>query len=405
MFTNHPRRSAKTLLGGLAFVAAAFAGPLASPVHAEPGIGTISGTVRALDGSAVQNAHVFAGGSDTYTDGLGHYSILGAAYGPVDVTVQAPCRKDVHRTVTVDGDETENFVSLIRHDASNDVCMDQPGGFWSDATPNLVPLTGDDVITAVDLPFAFPFYGKPQTKAWVSTNGYLTFSPQTATDATYHNGPLLDPKTPRNGIFAFWDDLLIDADADVRTEASGNGPEATFVIEWRNALVRGTTDRVDVFVLLASDGFFAVGHSGPATSDAARAGSATIGVRNAVTGSGAQSLLRSYDEADPFSTGATWFGVNHKPVAKAGADKTVASGTTFTLNGLASSDPDQGTSGDGLAYRWKQVGGPATAIAHPHQAKTTVAGGPGPKTLTYQLQVIDVFGDTSTDTVKITVKA
>jgi hypothetical protein len=48
----------------------------------------------------------------------------------------------------------------------------------------------------------------------------------------------------------------------------------------------------------------------------------------------------------------------HAPTASAGPDQTVLSGSTFTLNGAGSSDPDNDT----LTYAWKQVAGPPAAL-------------------------------------------
>ena len=99
-----------------------------------------------------------------------------------------------------------------------------------------------------------------------------------------------------------------------------------------------------------------------------------------------------YSEEITYTTPA----LNKPPVAAAGADQTVTGGALVTLNGLSSSDPD-----DGIAsYRWYQTNGPAVALANPSSAKTTFAapdGGSQGAALTFELTVTDSSGLQSTD--------
>ncbi len=92
-------------------------------------------------------------------------------------------------------------------------------------------------------------------------------------------------------------------------------------------------------------------------------------------------------------------GVNEPPTADAGADATVSEtsgGTSVTLDGSASSDPD----GDVLTYTWTGPfdGGTATGM------NPTVVF-PGPGTYEVTLTVDDGNGGTATDTIQITVAA
>ncbi len=94
---------------------------------------------------------------------------------------------------------------------------------------------------------------------------------------------------------------------------------------------------------------------------------------------------------------------NAAPTANAGSDQTVKSGNTVTLNGFASSDPDFGIP----LFAWTQTKGDAvtlddTTSARPKFTAPDVAD--ENKTLTFQLQVTDNGGLTSTDTVKIVVE-
>jgi hypothetical protein len=92
---------------------------------------------------------------------------------------------------------------------------------------------------------------------------------------------------------------------------------------------------------------------------------------------------------------------NAAPTADAGADQTVDEGTSVSLDGTGSSDPD----GDSLSYDWTQTAGTAvslqdTATATPSFTASEVDAD---ETLTFELTVSD--GDLSdTDTVTVTVQ-
>ena len=89
---------------------------------------------------------------------------------------------------------------------------------------------------------------------------------------------------------------------------------------------------------------------------------------------------------------------NRAPVANAGADGVTVLGSTATLDGTGSSDPD----GDTLSYAWTQASGPTTAISNANQALASVApvaaGSYG-----FTLTVTDARAVTSTDTVTLIV--
>ncbi|MBI3988874.1 MAG: hypothetical protein HY347_04575, partial [candidate division NC10 bacterium] len=93
--------------------------------------------------------------------------------------------------------------------------------------------------------------------------------------------------------------------------------------------------------------------------------------------------------------------VTNAPIANAGSDQTVDEGTTVTLDGTGSSDPD----GDSLSFEWTQTAGPAVALGG---ATTATPSFRAPfvssaTTLTFQVTVSDGFAS-STDTVVITVQ-
>jgi hypothetical protein len=89
--------------------------------------------------------------------------------------------------------------------------------------------------------------------------------------------------------------------------------------------------------------------------------------------------------------------VQAKPVADAGADATVTTGTAVLLNGGGSSDPD----GSIASYAWAQTSGPAATLgnattAHPSFTPATAGS------YVFKLTVTDNSGLTATDSVTIT---
>jgi hypothetical protein len=94
--------------------------------------------------------------------------------------------------------------------------------------------------------------------------------------------------------------------------------------------------------------------------------------------------------------------VDHAPTAIAGNNLTVNEGSSVTLNGSASSDPDS----DPLTYSWVQVSGPTVTLTSANTAFpqfTAPFVNAAGATLQFQLTVNDGFGGTSTATTTITV--
>lgn len=81
---------------------------------------------------------------------------------------------------------------------------------------------------------------------------------------------------------------------------------------------------------------------------------------------------------------------NHPPVAVARADTEVFAGSTVTLDGTASADPDH----DIQRYRWSQLGGPQVALASPDSATTTFEAPDVDRStrLVFRLEVTDSHG-------------
>ncbi len=95
--------------------------------------------------------------------------------------------------------------------------------------------------------------------------------------------------------------------------------------------------------------------------------------------------------------------VNQPPVANAGADLTVSSGSSVTLNGQGSSDPDDGIG----SYAWVQTAGPGVTLANVASATASFKAPQVTKltSLSFRLTVTDRSGASSSDTCVVTVNA
>ncbi|MBI4334667.1 MAG: hypothetical protein HY673_25720, partial [Chloroflexi bacterium] len=94
--------------------------------------------------------------------------------------------------------------------------------------------------------------------------------------------------------------------------------------------------------------------------------------------------------------------INHSPTANAGADQTKNEGSLVTLDGTASSDPDN----DPLTYSWSQLSGPSVTLSDPYSDTpnfTAPLVNPGGETLVFRLTVSDGLGGSATDEVAIAV--
>ena len=243
---------------------------------------SLSGHVRDSGGAALAGATVSIGGTPippATTDATGAYSFPSVPDGTYQVTASAGgCTTPQTQTVTINANTTADFTLAARSDSFGYSCVVEGAGYVQGTTA--VPLTGDDASATVALPFSFPFYGATYTQAFVSSNGNVNFL---AANTAFSNTTIPSAAAPNAAVYAFWDDLILDASSGVFTAASGTAPNRTFLVEWRNAAFFGATGlRIDAEIELAENGGVVLRYRNLDPAQGAELGnSATVGIENA----------------------------------------------------------------------------------------------------------------------------
>ena len=149
------------------------------------------------------------------------------------------------------------------------------------ADTTVLPLTGDEAITSVALPFAFPFYGQNYSTAYVQTNGVMSFVDPGGTAGT--NGTIPSAATPNASLYPFWDDLVVKPGlSTVRTAVTGTAPNRKFIVEWRNVNIYGGSLYLTFEAVLSENGVVTFNYADIATTKTREQGdSATVGIENA----------------------------------------------------------------------------------------------------------------------------
>ncbi|PWU47047.1 hypothetical protein DLJ47_31395 [Micromonospora sp. S4605] len=196
------------------------------------------------------------GGYQATTGADGRFSLSNFPPGSYTITVTygGRCGPAFSQAITIDGQGSELEIYLVTFsDDLGHTCSEQTTAFTAASTA--LALTGDDAVTTVQLPFAFPFYGGAYRSAWVDTNGVLSFADPGGSHPYTGGGQLPAPADPNALVAPFWDDLVVDASASVRTATTGTGSGQRFVVEWRNVHRKGNTaERLSFEAILAPDG-------------------------------------------------------------------------------------------------------------------------------------------------------
>jgi subtilisin family serine protease len=240
---------------------------------------TITGVVKAADGSAAAGADVTVVGTPipaVKTNAAGAYTIPAVPAGTYDVNADyGRWLQPLKKSVVVNANMTVDFVLQPKVDAYG-YTPRHVAPTWVDTTTALT-LTGDNASANVTLPFPVTFYGKTYKTAAVHTDGYLAFA---GTGAP--GGSIPSPAAPNGAIYAFWDDLVVDASASVRTTTDGAAPNRRYVIEWRNVTVKSAAgSRLSIELIVTEGGRVQIQYKGIDPAVLAEAGAtATVGLEN-----------------------------------------------------------------------------------------------------------------------------
>ncbi|QOC94327.1 carboxypeptidase regulatory-like domain-containing protein [Micromonospora craniellae] len=233
------------------------------------------------------------GGHQVTSDADGTYSMTGFTPGSYTLTATfgGRCGLSYSSPLLIDGQGMtfDIFLAAFRDDLGH-TCSEQSAAFTTASTT--LALTGDDAVTTVSLPFAFPFYGGAYRNAWVDTNGLLSFTDPGGSHP--YTGQQPTPVSPAAAVAPFWDDLVVDASASVRTATTGSGAGQRFIVEWRNVHRKGNTgQRVSFATVLAPDGTVTTNYD-QLDNAAERGGHAIVGIE----AEDGQDRLR-YSSAEP----------------------------------------------------------------------------------------------------------
>ena len=243
---------------------------------------SVNGIVSDPRGDPVAGATVTLGGTPlppATTDSSGVFTFADVPAGQYTLTVtpSSACADAVSQALTVDGNEVVAITLPDKTDAYGYRCY-TTAGTWVPGTTKLA-LTGDDASQQITLPFPVTFYGQRYESAFVSTNGHLNFL---AAATAFGNVNIPAPAVPNAAVYAFWDDLNIDATAGVYTGTATVGGRQALVVEWRNAAIFGATGlRIDAEALVFASGEVQLNYRGidPA-QDRERGSSTTVGIEN-----------------------------------------------------------------------------------------------------------------------------
>ncbi len=234
------------------------------------------------------------GGYQATSGADGSYALTNFPTGTYTITASfgGRCGLAFSQPIQIDGQgQTLDIFLAAISDGLGTTCTEQTAAFT--AASSVLALTGDDAVTTVQLPFAFPFYGGAYRSAWVDTNGVLSFTDPAGSHPYIGGGQLPAPADPNAVVAPFWDDLVVDASASVRTATTGTGAGQRFIVEWRNVARKAdTSQRLTFEATLAPDGTVTTNYD-QLDTNAEKGSNAIVGIEAAA---GEDGLSYSVDE-------------------------------------------------------------------------------------------------------------
>ena len=263
---------------------------------------------------------------------------------------------------------------------------------------------GDETMHTVISPFRIYFAGDTggHTQLYVASNGVISFTDHAL--FSWDNESL--PENTHSSIVApYWDDLDPSVNGDIFYEVIGTTPNRELVVEWRAVPWYAEPSEAEnnisfqaVFFENSEDILFNYADTIFEAGDSANSGgSATVGLQS---NAGIAVDYAFNEQLVTDNTGILWVR-NAPPVANAGEDQTVVSGTLVTLDGRGSEDDD----GDNtLDYRWRQTAGSEVTLSSSSSKTPTFStSGLSTQALTFKLTVTDDANEEDNDYVNISI--
>nr|BFE56295.1 hypothetical protein GCM10020063_008210 [Dactylosporangium thailandense] len=192
-----------------------------------------------------------------------------------------------------------------------------------------VPLTGDDAVGQISLPFPITYYGQTYSTAWVDTNGMLSFINPNGSHPD-DIVPLPNSADPNAAVYVFAQDMVVDGSAAIRTATLGTAPNRQFLVEWNNPYQYGFTSRRQNAEVLFSEASGTVTFNYSGIDNAFEQGSgALVGIEN---GDGTIATQYSFHAASVNNDTAVVFTYN---AGTAPVSAGTAANFTFTPSGVA----------------------------------------------------------------------
>ncbi len=214
----------------------------------------VSGFVRQAENrKPIAGAEVVAVGTPlpaAVTDATGAYSLRLPVGSYELVASKGGCMEKDFGFVTVRAATRHNFFLVTKIDDFGHGCL-KIANEWHEAA-HQTALFGDDTYGRLRLPFEFPFYGDTYDRAYIATNGFISF--EDPIWAPYFPEGIPNRNLPNAAVYPLWTDLVVDEDADVMYETIGSVPNQAFVVEYQNLRPWGGSSRVDFQVKLWQNG-------------------------------------------------------------------------------------------------------------------------------------------------------
>lgn len=253
---------------------------------------------------------------------------------------------------------------------ASDYIFTSMSGTYNAISGTVSTATGDDgTQTGISIGFTFNFCGTNYTTFCVTTNGQIYFTGAGA----YSND--LSSTTYKTRLAPLWDDLYDDASSDIQYQTTGLAPDRILTVQWRQirwSLSGGTQQNFQIKLYETSNRIeFIYG-----TMNAPSSGSASIGINDAIGGSG--HFISITPGASPtYSTASANNNVNSATYLTSGLTYRFTPPTCFPPSGVTASAVTATTA----TISWTAAT-PVPGNGYVYEIRTSGAGGSGSTGLT-----------------------